>query len=50
MMIFMLAAAMTLAMLVATAFSLHHEAHRIRTKVQTARVQLPGWRNSRTQR
>lgn len=47
MMIYMLAAAMTLAMLVATAFSLHHEAHRARVKMQTARVQLPGWRNQR---
>jgi hypothetical protein len=50
MMIYMLAAAMTLAMLVATAFSLHQEAHRVRTKVQTARVQLPGWRNRRAPR
>lgn len=50
MMIYMLAAAMTLAMLVATAFSLHHEAHRARTKLQTARIQLPGWRNQRLPR
>lgn len=48
MMIYLLATAMTVAMLVATAFSLHHEAHRVRTKVQTSRIQLPGWRNPRT--
>ncbi|GLS29616.1 hypothetical protein SAMN04488498_111118 [Mesorhizobium albiziae] len=30
MMIFMLAAAMTIAMLIATAFGIHHEAQRVR--------------------
>ncbi|MEJ6784717.1 hypothetical protein [Aminobacter sp. Piv2-1] len=50
MMIYMLAAAMTLAMLIATAFALHQEAHRMRTKVQTARVRLPGWRDPRLPR
>ncbi len=50
MMIYMLAAAMTLAMLVATAFALHQEANKVRTKVQTARVQLPGWRKPRQPR
>lgn len=50
MMIYMLAAAMTLAMLVATAFAIHQEATRLRTKTQTARIQLPGWRNPTTSR
>jgi hypothetical protein len=34
MMIFMLAAAMTIAMLVATAFAIHHEAQRARMKAR----------------
>lgn len=50
MMIYVLATAMTLAMLIATAFSLHQEAHRVRTKTQTARVRLPGWRDPRSPR
>lgn len=39
MMIFMLAAAMTLAMLIATAFSIHNEAQRVRldNQVRNAR-------------
>lgn len=32
MMIYMLAAAMTIAMLIATAFGIHQEAHRVRVK------------------
>lgn len=44
MIIYMLAAAMTLAMLIATAFAIHQEANRLRTKVRAASVQLPGWR------
>ncbi|WP_378951131.1 hypothetical protein [Mesorhizobium sp. ANAO-SY3R2] len=50
MMIYMLAAAMTLAMLVATAFAIHQEANRLRTKVQAARIQLPGWHTPRSLR
>ena len=45
MIIYMLAAAMTLAMLFATVFNPHHEAHCVRTKMQTAHIQLPSWRN-----
>ena len=40
MMIFMLAAAMTLAMLIATAFALHQEAQRVRLR-QSARDNNP---------
>lgn len=40
MMIYMLAAAMTLAMLVATAFSLHNEAQRVKAQ-QRNRVHNP---------
>lgn len=50
MMIYMLAAAMTLAMLVATALAIHQEAHRLRTKAQAVRAQLPGWRTPPTPR
>ena len=50
MMIYMLATAMTLTMLVATAFAIHQEANRLRTKAQTGRVQLPGWPTPRAPR
>lgn len=44
MMIYMLAAAMTIVMLIATAFGLHQEAEKARLKESTKRLDLLGWR------
>ncbi len=41
MLIFMLAAAMTLAMLIATVFGLHEEAQRVKVENRVRNVQFP---------
>lgn len=47
MMIYMLAAAMTVAMLIATAFGLHQESQRVRAKVNSKRLVGFGYRSPR---
>ena len=45
MLIYMLAAAMTIVMLIATAFGLHQEAARVRVKANTKRLDVFAHRN-----
>ena len=49
MMIYMLAAAMTVAMLIATAFGLHQEAERMRLQARTDGAALRRLQDSRTE-